>query len=96
MPEPEANFLLANDNSHIQANELSYQDRLSDQDTHKRMSTLFGDKEFNPFGNEDSQEKQAQTEQETGEVNYETVDEVLTSDTTEMEAASEMESGKKG
>lgn len=87
MPDAEANFLLSQDFDTLNAKEISYEDRLKQEDTQTRLNTLFGDKD-NVMGKMESMDSNNK-ESDAASVNYETVDEVQTSDTTEMENASE-------
>jgi hypothetical protein len=86
MPDAEANFLLSQDFDTLNAKEISYEDRLKQEDTQTRLNTLFGDKD-NVMGKMESMDSNNK-ESDAASVNYETVDEVQTSDTTEKKQSS--------
>lgn len=73
----------------MNAGEVAYDDRVANQDTQTRLNTLFGNNKPDLFASESSSKK---SHSDIGKVDYETVDEQLTSDTTEIdEMASESE-----
>jgi hypothetical protein len=80
MPEAEANIILAMDTNELKTQEISFANRQEEQDVARRLNTLFG------AGKDAAdQEGTENKEFDTSKLDYETVDEGHTSDTTEFE-----------